>query len=332
MSWVAANSSVSQPTRSEPGACAGGLPEERKRTMSKTLLHYLRTNMSARSPGWAATIGAAAIASVALITPAAATNTTLSAEKTLDICIVDKYKWNYSGKIIVTNTGHYTTYGLALQDRICLGHICPASHQHIVPSPASSSGGFTHDPNSSTINIAPGQIYVFKYFLVAPPLDVSKEIKNEAKVTIKNYSGHHSSDFGPVVYKTWYGDPPLCNAKQCTLTLGYWKNHLDAWPLPYQYTLFFSSGVKWSDALQGGRDQNSGYWILARAYIAARLNRSANGGTSPVDWAINKATNYFEHYGPDYCKANGSCGDWKDLADKLQKYNEGEINGFPHCG
>jgi hypothetical protein len=282
-------------------------------------------------PELVATIGAVAVASAALVTPAAATDTTLWAKKTLDICIIDKYKWKYSGEIIVKNTGHYSTYGLALKDRICLGYTCPASYAHIVPSPASASGGFDPDPNTSSVTIAPGQTRVFEYFLKAPPLDPAKEIRNEAKVTIKNYSGHAGTDFGPVVSATWYGDPPLCDSKNCTRTLGYWKNHLEDWPLPYQNSLFFSSGVKWPDALQGGRDQNSGYWILARAYISARLNRSANGGTSPVDWAIKTATTYFEHYGPNYCEPKGSCGEWKDLADKLQNYNEGKIDGFPHC-
>jgi hypothetical protein len=66
----------------------------------------------------------------------------------------------------------------------------------------------------------------------------------------------------------------------CTLTQGYWKTHSKYGPAPYdarwalvgEDTAFFSSGKTWYEAINTSSAGGNAYYILARQYIAAKLN------------------------------------------------------------
>jgi hypothetical protein len=129
----------------------------------------------------------------------------------------------------------------------------------------------------------------------------------------------------------------------CTLTPGYWKTHSIEGPAPYddawqnlgvleEDTPFFSSGQTYYQVLWTAPQGNS-YYILAHAYIAAKLN-ILNGAdsTAAVDAAIAYAENLFN------TKTPAQVGTLKGAAKNavitnagiLDAYNNG-ITGPGHC-
>ena len=69
-------------------------------------------------------------------------------------------------------------------------------------------------------------------------------------------------------------------AAGCSLTPGYWKNHSQYGPAPYdatwaqvgEDTIFFLSNQTWYEVLWTAPKKGNAYYILAHAYIAAYLN------------------------------------------------------------
>jgi len=80
-----------------------------------------------------------------------------------------------------------------------------------------------------------------------------------------------------------------CGGDGCTLTPGYWKTHSAYGPAPYdptwaligEDTPFFLSGISYYEALWTEPKGGNAYYILAPAYIAARLN-VLNGASIPA--------------------------------------------------
>lgn len=138
----------------------------------------------------------------------------------------------------------------------------------------------------------------------------------------------------------------------CTLTPGYWKTHSTYGPAKYdeawmnlgdadgdlasegQDEGFFKSGQNYYQVLWTSPGGNA-YYILARAYIAAKLN-VLDGAASPQDVknALAAAEVLFNTYTPtQVAKMKGSDSTRKQfisLAGTLDNYNNG-LTGPGHC-
>jgi len=130
----------------------------------------------------------------------------------------------------------------------------------------------------------------------------------------------------------------------CTLTPGYWKTHSEFGPAPYDDTWaqlpqgasspFFLSGKSYHQVLWTPPAGNA-YYILAHAWIAARLNQ-LNGASIPpqVLTAYNTAKTLFQTYTPAQIAAlkgnNPLRQQFISLAGILDAYNNG-LTGPGHC-
>jgi hypothetical protein len=131
-------------------------------------------------------------------------------------------------------------------------------------------------------------------------------------------------------------------AAGCTLTPGYWKTHSqygpaafdDTWNLIGANSPFFLSGKTYYQALWTA-PQGNAYYILAHAYIAAKLNQ-LNGASIPANvlTAYNQATVLLNTYTPAQVAAlRGNSpvrGQFINLASTLDSYNDG-LTGPGHC-
>jgi hypothetical protein len=133
---------------------------------------------------------------------------------------------------------------------------------------------------------------------------------------------------------------PPCDVG-CTLTPGYWKTHSLYGPAPYDDawlalgsdgadTLFFLSGVSYHHVLWTPPKGNA-YYILAHAYIAAKLN-VLNGATdTAVASTLATAEQLFANWAPSQIgKASALRAQMVALAATLDSYNNGLI-GPGHC-
>jgi hypothetical protein len=125
----------------------------------------------------------------------------------------------------------------------------------------------------------------------------------------------------------------------CTLTPGYWKTHSKYGPAPYDSTwallgednLFFLSGATNYQVLWSSPSGGNAYYILAHAYIAAKLN-ILNGAstTSSVDAALSFAESFFNTYSPASTLSRSVRNAAIAQAEVLDNYNNGLI-GPGHC-
>jgi len=255
--------------------------------------------------------------------------TTLSAYKTIDICVQPDGLWRFSGVITVTNGGDEDTQGLKITDwvewkkgNMKWDKLCYALVGYAGQIPA-------------------GQTATFPYACASPPpsdWEKGVAIRNVAEVTITNHSGYPGQAFGPNPKADWEGGfpPPACRENLgCTYTQGYWKNHATNWPTGYEPSaLFYSSGQTWLQVLWTEPKGGNAYYILAHQYIAAVLNK-ANGAYVPaeIQSILNSAANWFSTSNPSSCAEKGSCQPQKNWAAVLDAYNRGEYpGGPPHCG
>jgi hypothetical protein len=254
--------------------------------------------------------------------------TTLSASKTIDICVQRNGQWRFSGVITVTNGGDKATEGLTITDWVewkkgdmDWEKLCDA----VV--------------NGSPGEIPAGETRTFEYACVSwPPAVSNPAIRNQALVTITNHSGKPGQAFGPNPKASWEGalPPPACRENLgCTYTQGYWKNHATNWPTGYEPSaLFYSSGQTWLQVLWTEPKGGNAYYILAHQYIAAVLNK-ANGAYVPaeIQSILTSAASWFSTSNPSSCAEKGSCQPQKNWAAVLDTYNRGEYpGGPPHCG
>lgn len=114
----------------------------------------------------------------------------------------------------------------------------------------------------------------------------------------------------------------------CTLTQGYWKNHLLVWPAPYDPSdPFFNSGKTAQQVITIEEDGNA-YYILGRQFIAALLNVANGASTTPaVDQALTDAAALFAGWpagttGPTNAQGRAN---WITLAGILDQFNRGLI-------
>lgn len=126
-----------------------------------------------------------------------------------------------------------------------------------------------------------------------------------------------------------------CNAS-CTLGQHYWKMHSHYGPRRYnptwdgigsagENTTFFQSGKTYIEAFYT-RPMGNSYWVLAKAYMAARLNQ-LNGATFTPNTlaAFNQATTLFSTYTPYQIACNHSLRKtFAKLASVLKDFNNGK--------
>jgi len=121
------------------------------------------------------------------------------------------------------------------------------------------------------------------------------------------------------------------------------ENALQIWPAAYdetwallgEDTSFFLSGQSYYEVLWTAPKKGNAYYILAHAFIAAKLNilNDADIG-GEVATAVSEAEELFESYTPDDIKKvrkNSELGtQFIDLASLLDDYNNGLV-GPGHC-
>ncbi|HUQ07361.1 MAG TPA: hypothetical protein VM261_32940 [Kofleriaceae bacterium] len=130
----------------------------------------------------------------------------------------------------------------------------------------------------------------------------------------------------------------------CTLTPGYWKTHSTFGPAPYDSvwaslpgglgaeTPFFLSGTTYYRVLWTPTQGNA-YYTLARAYIAAELNKLDGADTRAISSALTQAKAILQAYGPaDPALGKKTLTRTQALAaaSTLDDYNNGRI-GPGHC-
>jgi hypothetical protein len=128
----------------------------------------------------------------------------------------------------------------------------------------------------------------------------------------------------------------------CTLTPGYWKTHSEHGPAPYDDawallgpdgadTVFFLSGQTWYEVLWTPPVKGNAYYILAQAYIAARLNiLNETESTYEVGQALSWAEAFFASNTPDQGLPKSLRQEAIAFATYLDNYNNGLI-GPGHC-
>jgi hypothetical protein len=129
----------------------------------------------------------------------------------------------------------------------------------------------------------------------------------------------------------------------CTLTPGYWKTHSIYGPAPHdptwaligEDTPFFLSAQSYYEVLWTEPRGGNAYYILARAYIAARLNVLAGASVpSDVETVLNSAADLFGTYTPEYIGGLGGDNDLRKrfvrMAAILDDYNNG-LTGPGDC-
>ena len=128
----------------------------------------------------------------------------------------------------------------------------------------------------------------------------------------------------------------------CTLTPGYWKTHSSYGPAPYddtwmqigEDTAFFYSGKSYYQVLWTSPSGGNAYYILAHAYIAAKLNQLNDADFTAAQAAFDAATALFSNPTNTPAYVGGLKGsarnEWINLASTLDNYNNGFI-GPGHC-
>jgi hypothetical protein len=275
--------------------------------------------------------------------------TTLAAVKTLEICAVNETIWRYSGEIALWNEGAVSTQGLAIQD--CIQNKTGSGQFADVPSLCGTLPITTQIPAGTTLVTAT----TYEYSFDGTPL--TGDIRNIARVTIANHSGHLDTPFGPEPKATWTGVVEPCDTDEgCTLTQGYWKNHTEEWtalgyPPGATFYLATKNGAciancggnpnddvfeqlpaSWEDVINAQPSLSQGYYQLAHQYIAAVLNE-ASGASVPagIQVKLDAAEAWLGANAPSAC-ASALCGEQRDWAAILDDYNNGVYEGGPpHC-
>jgi hypothetical protein len=276
--------------------------------------------------------------------------TTLAAVKTIDICDNGDGTWTYSGDIAVWNSGAATTQGLAIQD--CIQNKSGGGQFQDVPSLCGTlTGGQVTWVSGGTGCPTPDceipggtdetTATLFHYSISGAPL--AGDIRNIARITITNHSGHLGTAFGPEPKATYDGPipPPPCNVTEgCTHTIGYWCHKPGVeWPTCdfEKDTTFFLSGMTYGEMVCASESlSSSGYYKLGRQYVAALLNQCDGASTpSGVQDIITLSTAWFAAHVPGDCPPpppGSACSDQKTWAGILDDYNNGNYQGGPpHC-
>lgn len=170
----------------------------------------------------------------------------------------------------------------------------------------------------------------FNYTYTVGPYDVC------GMYQVINIASFVTNDSGSTGSSSWTVDINVpCGG--CSLTPGYWKTHSSFGPAPYdstwaligENTSFYLSGKSWYQALWT-TPQGNAYYILAHAYIAARLNQLNGADVSVISTQIANATFFFENITPSSPLSKAARQQVLAWATIIDNYNNGLI-GPGHC-
>lgn len=155
--------------------------------------------------------------------------------------------------------------------------------------------------------------------------------------SIQNTAAFTTNDSGATGSDRWVIDVSVPCVSGCSLTPGYWKTHSSYGPAPYDETWaqigenspFFLSGKSWY-AVLWTVPQGNPYYILAHAYIAARLNALNGADVSAISAQLDWATGFFTTTGPTATLSKSLRTQVLSVASILDNYNNGLI-GPGHC-
>jgi len=136
---------------------------------------------------------------------------------------------------------------------------------------------------------------------------------------------------------SWIVDVNVPCAGGCSLTPGYWKTHSSYGPASYddtwaqigENTTFYLSGQSWYQVLWTA-PQGNAYYVLAHAYIAAKLNNLNGADTAVVAADIAFAESFFATHAPSTELTKAERSAVIAAAANLDNYNNGLI-GPGHC-
>ncbi len=154
--------------------------------------------------------------------------------------------------------------------------------------------------------------------------------------SVNNTASFVTNDSGTIGADSWVVDITVpCGS--CSLTPGYWKTHSSYGPAPYddtwaqigENTAFYLSGKSWYQALWTA-PQGNAYYVLAHAYIAARLNQYNGADVSVISAQLVAAENFFQTYPPSASLSKAQRAEVLAWATAIDNYNNGLI-GPGHC-
>jgi hypothetical protein len=173
----------------------------------------------------------------------------------------------------------------------------------------------------------------FEYAMNVGPYDVCGDHE------FVNTAGFLTNDSGATGSDSWTVSVNVPCAAGCTLTPGYWKTHSELGPAPYDDTWaqlsggastpFFSSGKSYHQVLWTP-PQGNAYYILAHAYIAAKLNGLNGADLSSVSSTMTSAGQFFTSHTPGSNLTKAKRTQVLGWATQLDGYNNGLI-GPGHC-
>lgn len=170
----------------------------------------------------------------------------------------------------------------------------------------------------------------FNYTYNVGPYDVCGDYE------VHNIASFVTNDTGDTGWSEWTVDISVpCGG--CSLTPGYWKTHSSFGPAPYdstwaligENTAFYLSGKSWYQVLWTA-PQGNAYYILAHAYIAARLNQLNGADVSVISTQLTAATLFFENTTPTTPLSKSARAQVLAWATALDNYNNG-LTGPGHC-
>lgn len=163
-----------------------------------------------------------------------------------------------------------------------------------------------------------------------------------------NTASFVTNDSGATGQDSWTVNANVACAQGCTLTPGYWKTHSKYGPAPSD-DAWFALGDADGDGVSEGPDETfflsgktyyqvlwtapngNAYYILANAYIAAKLNILNGASSTPqVDAAMTFAQNFFSTKTPTSSLTKAQRTQVLANATILDNYNNGLI-GPGHC-
>jgi len=157
---------------------------------------------------------------------------------------------------------------------------------------------------------------------------------------VMNEASFVTNDTATTGASSWTIDMDVPCEGGCSLTPGYWKTHSSFGPAPYddtwallgENTAFFLSGQTYYQVLWTNPRGGNAYYILAHAYIAAKLNQLNGADISAVSTEIGAAEALFAGSTPAQVGSlkGAARHPWTDLASTLDDYNNGLI-GPGHC-
>jgi hypothetical protein len=173
----------------------------------------------------------------------------------------------------------------------------------------------------------------FTYSMLVGPFDVCGDYQ------FTNTASFTTNDTGTTSSSSWTVNINIPCAGGCSLTPGYWKTHSELGPAPYDNTwsqlpngastTFYLSGKTYYQVLWTP-PQGNAYYILAHAFIAAKLNALNGADTSIVSGALAWSDAFFASKTPSTSLTKAQRALVLTYATQLDMYNNG-LTGPGHC-